>query len=69
VTPLQKVARASSNRVRAEASWKAAIRSARADGHSLREIAQAAGVSHVRVLQITDDVSATMGLLLGGDGK
>ncbi len=52
MSPLQKVARASTNRVRAEASWKAAIRSARADGYSLREIAQHAGVSHVRVLQV-----------------
>jgi hypothetical protein len=55
VTKLQKVARASSNRVRAEGAWKAAIRSARADGYSLREIALHAGVSHVRVLQVVQE--------------
>jgi transposase len=55
VNPLQRVARASSNRVRAEATWRGVIRSAHADGYSLREIAKHAGVSHVRVLQIVQE--------------
>jgi hypothetical protein len=52
MTPLQKVARASGNRTRAEATWRAAIITARDEGESLRAIAGHAGVSHVRILQI-----------------
>ena len=52
MTAQQKLARAAANRVRAEERWKQAIRDARAEGLSLREVAHHAGVSHVRVLQV-----------------
>lgn len=32
--------------------YRAALKAAEADGHSLREIAKAAGVSHVAVLKM-----------------
>lgn len=50
--PLTPVKRATTRRAESEEAWRAAIRQARADGASLRQIASAAGVSHVRVLQI-----------------
>jgi hypothetical protein len=50
--PLTAVKRATARRCEANASWRAAIRQAHAEGASLRQIAAAAGVSHVRILQI-----------------
>jgi hypothetical protein len=50
--PLTTVKRATARRSEANASWRAAIREAHAEGASLRQIAAAAGVSHVRILQI-----------------
>lgn len=49
---LTKVRRAALARHQADERWRAAIRAAHAAGHSLREIGEAAGVSHVRVLKI-----------------
>jgi len=45
--------RATKRRKRSESAWRAAIIEAHGAGVSLRVIAEAAGVSHVRVLQIT----------------
>jgi hypothetical protein len=50
--PLTSVKRATTRRSEANAAWRAAIREAHAEGSSLRQIAAAAGVSHVRILQI-----------------
>jgi transposase-like protein len=50
--PLTKVQRATARRSEANASWRTAIRQAHSEGASLRQIAAAAGVSHVRILQI-----------------
>jgi transposase-like protein len=50
--PLSAVKRATARRSEANASWREAIREAHAEGSSLRQIAAAAGVSHVRILQI-----------------
>jgi hypothetical protein len=50
--PLTSVKRATARRSEANASWRAAIREAHSEGASLRQIAAAAGVSHVRILQI-----------------
>ena len=50
--PLTAVKRATARRSEANASWRAAILEAHAEGASLRRIAAAAGVSHVRILQI-----------------
>jgi len=50
--PLAAVKRARTRRVESEEAWRAAIRQARTEGASLRQIAVAAGVSHVRILQI-----------------
>jgi transposase-like protein len=50
--PLTTVKRATARRAESEASWRAVIRQAHAEGASLRQIAAAAGVSHVRILQI-----------------
>lgn len=47
-----RVHRAATKRAVAEENWKAAIRAAVAGGVSLRRVGEAAGVSHVRVLQI-----------------
>lgn len=49
---LRAVKRAASRRASAEASYRDAIRQAHAAGQSLRAIAEAAGVTHVRILQI-----------------
>ena len=48
-----RVKRATSNRERSEREWRESIIAARAAGVPLRTIAEAAGISHVRVLQIT----------------
>lgn len=50
--PLSRVRRAASRRAAASDEYRAAIIAAHAQGHSLREIAEAAGVSHVAVLQM-----------------
>lgn len=52
---LARVRRATARRARAEEEWRAALKAARQDGMSLRQIATAAGVSHVRVQQLTGD--------------
>jgi transposase-like protein len=56
--PLITVKRATARRAESEASWRAAIRQAHAEGSSLRQIAAAAGVSHVRILQIVKQRSS-----------
>jgi len=50
---LAKVRRATARRSRVSTEWKQAIREAVEAGASLRAVGEAAGVSHVRVLQIT----------------
>jgi len=50
--PLTALRRATARRSRSEQAWHDAIRDAHAAGESLREIGRAAGISHVRVLQI-----------------
>lgn len=50
--PLRRVQKAARDRERAELQWKTTIIAAHAEGFSLREIAEAAGVGHTRVLQI-----------------
>jgi transposase-like protein len=52
MTAIQKVKRATASRTRSEQAWKDALREARDEGVPLRTIAEAAGISHVRVLQI-----------------
>lgn len=52
MTDLARLRRASARRSRAQDEWRDAIREAREQGASLRAIANAAGVSHVRVLKI-----------------
>jgi transposase-like protein len=52
MNPLTRVRRATARRSRSEAEWHDAIRAAVASGESLRVVAEAAGISHVRVLQI-----------------
>jgi DNA-directed RNA polymerase specialized sigma24 family protein len=52
---LARVKRAASRRVSISQEYRAAIRAARDEGHSLREIAKAAGVSHVAVLKLLRD--------------
>ena len=49
--PLTRVRRATARRDAAETEWRDAIRAA-AEDNSLRAVGEAAGVSHVRVLQI-----------------
>lgn len=49
---LTRVKRATKRRAESEGAWRSAIKEAHANGESLRAIAQAAGISHVRVLQI-----------------
>jgi hypothetical protein len=49
---LRRVARAAKARERADGEFRAAIREARAEGVTVRRIGEAAGVSHVRVIQI-----------------
>jgi hypothetical protein len=50
---LSQVRRATARRKRSEQEWRDTIRAAVADGASLRKVAEAAGVTHVRVLHIT----------------
>ena len=50
--PLSRVRRAASRRVSASAEYRAAIDAAHTEGHSTREIAAAAGVSHAAVVQL-----------------
>lgn len=50
--PLTRVKRAANRRASADSEYRAAILAARDAGHSLRQIADAAGISHVRVLKI-----------------
>jgi transposase-like protein len=50
--PLTRVRRATARRSRSEAEWREAIRTAVASGRTVRAVGEAAGVSHVRVLQI-----------------
>lgn len=52
---LDRVTRATTKRANADEAWKRSIRDAHASGLSLRAIAEIAGVSHVRVLQIARD--------------
>lgn len=52
---LGRVKRVSKRRVEVMADYRAALQAARDDGHSLRVIAKAAGVSHVAVLQMLRD--------------
>lgn len=49
---LARLRRATANRERADEAWKNAIRAAHANGASLRRVGEAAGITHVRVLQI-----------------
>jgi hypothetical protein len=55
--PLIRVRRATARRnaavAKADAEWQDAIRDAVKAGESLRAVGGAAGVSHVRVLQVT----------------
>ena len=50
---IARVEQASRKRAAADREWHAAIQQAVTDGHTLRKVAAAAGVSHVRVLQIS----------------
>lgn len=50
--PLTRVKRATTRRASADAEYRNAITAAHTAGHSLRQIATAAGISHVRVLKI-----------------
>jgi hypothetical protein len=50
--PLKRVRQATRRREASEEAWRRAIREAVAAGESLRRVADAAGVSHVRVLQL-----------------
>jgi hypothetical protein len=49
---LVKVKRATTRKRNAESAWRNAIQEAVSEGESLRSIGEAAGVTHVRVLQI-----------------
>jgi len=49
---LRAVRRAAQRRVSVEEAFRQAVLEAHASGESLRAIAEAAGLSHVRVLQI-----------------
>jgi hypothetical protein len=55
MTSLARVKRAQRRRASAMEEYRAAILAARDDGRSLREIAHAAGVSHVAVLKLLRD--------------
>ena len=50
---LGRVKRATTRRITTDAEWRDSIQDAVELGVSLRRVAEAAGVSHVRVLQIT----------------
>jgi hypothetical protein len=49
---LARVKRATRKRAESDEAWRVAIREAVSSGESLRDVGKAAGVSHVRVLQI-----------------
>jgi transposase-like protein len=49
---LTRVRRATTRRASALDAWREAIRAAVANGYSMREVGQAAGISHVQVLRI-----------------
>ena len=51
--PLARIRRASKRRATAETEWREAVKAAHAAGIPIRRIGDAAGVSHVRVLQLT----------------
>jgi DNA-directed RNA polymerase specialized sigma24 family protein len=53
--PLTRVKRAQQRRASATQEYRDAIRAAHTAGHTLREIAEAAGVSHVAVLKTLRD--------------
>jgi len=55
---LYRVNRAAWERVAAEEAWRRSIRIARESGHSLRAIADAAGVSHARVHQLSNSAES-----------
>ena len=50
---IARVKQATRKRAASDREWHTAIRQAVSDGHTLRQVAAAAGVSHVRVLQIS----------------
>lgn len=52
MTTLQRVRRVTAQRTRVDEEWREAIIRAVAEGETLRTVAEAAGVSHVRVHQI-----------------
>jgi hypothetical protein len=52
---LARVKRVSKRRASVMQEYRVALLAARDDGHSLREIARAAGVSHVAVLKLLRD--------------
>ena len=53
---LARVKRATKRRADADREWREAIRQAVRDGASLRAVADAAGVTHPRVLQISREL-------------
>lgn len=55
MTALSRVKRTAGKRSAVSEEYRAAIRAARDEGHSLRAIASAAGVSHVAVLKLLKD--------------
>jgi hypothetical protein len=57
MTSLARVKRAQRRRASAMQEYRAAILAARDDGRSLREIAHAAGVTHVAVLKLLREES------------
>jgi hypothetical protein len=56
--PLTTLKQPTARRSEANARWRAAIRLPHAEGSSLRQIAAAAGASHVRILQIVKQRSS-----------
>lgn len=57
MSDLSRVKRATRNRAKSEEAWRVAVREAVAAGQSLRAVGNAAGISHVRVLQIIRECS------------
>lgn len=55
---LRAVSRATAKREKVEREWKEAITNAVLEDHSLREVAAVAGVTHVRVYQIVNEMRA-----------
>lgn len=52
MSPEAKLRYLTRKRAESEEAWRVAIRKARAEGMSLRAIAECVGVAHTRVLQI-----------------